>query len=340
MVTIIVPVYNSSEYLSRCVDSILKQTYSDIELLLVDDCSTDNSFEVMQKYAGDDSRVRCFQTLKNSGPSTARNIGLDNARGEWISFVDSDDWLEEQYIERLFEAVIESGAELSVCALINYYVDKKVIEQSFEGKGKMFNGKGKQEIKSVLLGKKTETGSSGIELTGPVCKLYSKELIANNRFPEAVNMCEDVCFVFPCVDKAEKIVYISYPGYHREVRGNSLSFKPDINHGKRRASYVRWMYNYLTDKGYPKSVIDNFLYVNYKDIIYYYMTVGVKKAYKWPVKFIKSYKNSVAVSIDYSQIRDRRIYRSLIEKGFYGPYIVVYGLIRSAEKIKEKIRRK
>lgn len=340
MISIIVPVYNSSEYLSRCVDSILKQTYSDIELLLVDDCSTDNSFEVMQKYAEEDSRVRCFQTPKNSGPSTARNIGLDNAKGEWISFVDSDDWLEEQYIERLLEAVIESGADVSICTLVNHFLHKDVKEQSFEGKTREFGGAAKGKIKDVLLEIGFETDGSGVEVSGPVCKLLSRKKYGEIRFPEQINMGEDRCYILSCIDLSEKIVYISYPGYHREVRGNSLSFKPDINHGKRRAGYVRWMYKYLTDKGYPKSVIDNFLYVNYKDIIYYYMTVGVKKAYKWPVKLIKSYKKSVAVSINYSQIRDRRIYRSLIEKGFYGPYIVVYGVIRSVEKIKEKLGRK
>ena len=100
MVSVIVPIYNSEKYLKRCVDSILSQTFSDFELLLVDDGSTDGSGSICDEYSVKDSRVRVFHK-ENGGVSSARNLGLDNARGEWITFVDSDDYLEESFLAEL-----------------------------------------------------------------------------------------------------------------------------------------------------------------------------------------------------------------------------------------------
>lgn len=98
IISVIVPVYNTEKYLPRCIDSILAQTYTDFELLLIDDGSTDSSGAICDEYAAKDSRVRVFHK-ENGGVSSARNLGLDNAQGEWITFVDSDDWVKEEYIE-------------------------------------------------------------------------------------------------------------------------------------------------------------------------------------------------------------------------------------------------
>ena len=100
MISVIVPVYNTEKYLDRCIQSILAQTYSNFELLLVDDGSTDSSGAICDKYAEQDSRVRVFHKV-NGGASTARNMGLDNAKGEWIAFVDSDDWIDVEMLNSL-----------------------------------------------------------------------------------------------------------------------------------------------------------------------------------------------------------------------------------------------
>ena len=100
-ISVIVPVYKAEKYLHRCVDSILAQSYTDFELLLIDDGSPDNSGAICDEYAIKDSRVRVFHK-QNGGASSARNKGLDHANGEWVSFVDSDDWIEPQMVESLF----------------------------------------------------------------------------------------------------------------------------------------------------------------------------------------------------------------------------------------------
>ena len=113
-ISVIVPVYNTEKYLRRCVDSILSQTFANFELLLIDDGSKDASGAICDDYAANDPRVRVFHK-QNGGVSSARNFGIDNARGEWISFVDADDWLEAEMYEYMLREVGTSDAKLALC---------------------------------------------------------------------------------------------------------------------------------------------------------------------------------------------------------------------------------
>ena len=105
LVSIIVPVYNNEKYLRQCLDSITNQTFKDIEIILVDDGSTDNSASICEEYAKEDSRV-VFIHSENKGVSNARNIGIDKSKGKFIMFCDSDDWLENDYIESHYDNII------------------------------------------------------------------------------------------------------------------------------------------------------------------------------------------------------------------------------------------
>ena len=108
-ISVIVPVYNVEQYLPRCIDSILAQTFTDFELLLIDDGSTDKSGDICDEYARKDPRIRVFHK-PNGGVSSARNMGLDNAKGEWIAFVDSDDWVNEDFLANFIE--VDTGEDL------------------------------------------------------------------------------------------------------------------------------------------------------------------------------------------------------------------------------------
>ena len=118
-ISVIVPVYKVEKYLKRCVDSILSQTFTDFELILVDDGSPDNCPIMCDEYARRDKRVHVIHQV-NGGLSAARNTGIDwafaNSDSEWLTFIDSDDWVHEKYLELLYRAVIETGASVSVCA--------------------------------------------------------------------------------------------------------------------------------------------------------------------------------------------------------------------------------
>lgn len=120
LISVIVPVYNTEKYLDRCIQSILSQTYSNIEILLIDDGSTDSSGAICDKYAEQDSRVRVFHKA-NGGVSSARNMGLDKAKGTWFTFVDSDDWIDMDMYEQMYNAAIQNKVDMVCCDLLVEY---------------------------------------------------------------------------------------------------------------------------------------------------------------------------------------------------------------------------
>lgn len=115
LVSVIVPVYNAEKYIQDCVGSILAQTYKNLELILVDDCSTDHSLALIHELQDYDERIRLFCHKKNAGPGAARNTGISNALGEWIFFVDSDDTVKNNMVERMVQCATEQNAECVIC---------------------------------------------------------------------------------------------------------------------------------------------------------------------------------------------------------------------------------
>ena len=105
-VSVIVPIYNVEKYLKECVDSILKQSYKNIEVLLIDDCGTDNSGEIAKNYEKQDKRCIYIRREKNGGLSAARNTGIKNATGEYLAFIDSDDWVDKDFIRNMLEGIV------------------------------------------------------------------------------------------------------------------------------------------------------------------------------------------------------------------------------------------
>ena len=114
-ISIIVPVYNVDKYLKRCVDSLLKQTYENIEIILVNDCSPDNSAQIISEYEMSDSRVKGITQPQNMGVSAARNRGLEEASGEWIAFCDGDDWYLPEFCEEMLNSAKENGSDFVIC---------------------------------------------------------------------------------------------------------------------------------------------------------------------------------------------------------------------------------
>ena len=122
LISVIVPIFNVKPYLRECLDSIRAQTYSNIEVLAVDDGSTDGSGEICEEYAREDNRFHVFHTV-NNGLSAARNFGLDRAKGDFIAFLDSDDYMEGQMLEKLLAACLNNIADIAVCNICNCWVN-------------------------------------------------------------------------------------------------------------------------------------------------------------------------------------------------------------------------
>ncbi len=174
-VTVVVPVYNVEKYLQQCIDSILAQTYSDFELILVDDGSEDKCPEICNDYAMKDERV-CVLHKENGGQSEARNMGIDIAKGEYIAFIDSDDVVSPLYLDRLIDALQNSEADISGCGIISFE----------DGNTFEFNDSD-SSVYDLVEGRKICLDYYQLKwpmIVGPIGKLYRKCLFENIRFPK------------------------------------------------------------------------------------------------------------------------------------------------------------
>jgi len=222
LISVIIPVYNVEHYLARCLDSVLSQSHSNLEVLIVDDGSTDGSGAVCEEYSKRDDRVRTF-CITNAGVSAARNAGLDAARGDWVAFIDSDDWIEPDMLEKLLRAAMESGAQLAASGYVKYYPE----------------GKSEKVTCPELAGVVTSTDILEYhvfvnDFIRVWSILYSRNLLepgggAKMRFRTELFQCEDTTFVVEVMLLAGSFVYVPEAPYHYCWREDSLvntSFNP------------------------------------------------------------------------------------------------------------------
>lgn len=211
-ISIIVPVYKVEKYLHKCVDSILNQTFKDFELILVDDGSPDKCGEICDEYARVDDRVRVIHK-ENGGLSDARNAGIDVAEGEYIGFVDSDDYIDADMYEVLYDVLLKNDADISVCGVYECF-SNRIEKNNMDGKIHVFNNK--DAVKEVLYGK--------VLTAFAVNKLYKSTIFEDERFP--VGKTYEDSFLIPTLfSKAAKIALVSEPKYYYIRREDSISMK-------------------------------------------------------------------------------------------------------------------
>lgn len=205
--SIIVPVYKVEKYLPRCIDSILAQTFGDFELILIDDGSPDGCGRICDEYAQKDKRIVVIHQ-KNMGVSAARNAGLDIARGRYIGFVDSDDWIEPQMYEVMVDAIRENGADMAVCGVRYADEDGKFTRADRLSEG-VYSRDGLLEDVFAMPNK----------LGGGCCnKVFDASKIASVRFKVGMTIAEDALYLFDCfmrIDGAVKIGDALYNVYER-----------------------------------------------------------------------------------------------------------------------------
>ena len=214
MISVIVPVYNVEKYLSKCVESIINQTYKDLELILVDDGSLDNSGNICDNYAKNDNRIKVVHK-ENGGLSSARNAGLDIASGEYISFVDSDDWIDENAYEELVKKIVSANANI-ICFAGEKTDGTTTCEKCFDCKGDGVILNGRDVAKEILLDK---LGSQVVK--GLYCAKCWKDL----RFPVG-RLYEDIPVTYKAFEKAERVAFVDKPFYKYRINPNSISHKP------------------------------------------------------------------------------------------------------------------
>lgn len=215
-VSIIVPIYNVEECLEKCIESILRQSYTDIEVILVNDGSTDNSGDICTKYAKADSRVK-YVKQENGGVSGARNKGLDVATGRYIAFVDSDDVINVDFIKTLYELLIKEKADISACAhcTISDYNEVDINDTKTDNVNIY-------ELNNELMSNKELAVKHTNQLICLWNKLYKKELFDGIRFPEG-KVFEDMYVYYKILDKSKKTIYMDRVLYYYYMRDNSIS---------------------------------------------------------------------------------------------------------------------
>lgn len=205
-ISIIVPVYNVEDYLAECIESIIKQTYADIEILLVDDGSKDGSLAICREYEQKDARIRVLTKI-NGGLSDARNFGMAHATGDYYMFLDSDDTITPDACEVLYE-LIDAGAEVAIGEL--YKQPDAVLRTDKAAKWYT-----PAEALKVIL---EETSFS----TSACAKLFDKKVFEGILFPVG-KLFEDLATVYKVLYQAEKIAFINYDVYYYRVRENSIT---------------------------------------------------------------------------------------------------------------------
>lgn len=254
LISIIVPVYNSEKYLDECLNSILKQIYANLEIILVDDGSTDDSGLMCDKFAKKDKRVSVFHT-DNNGQSSARNLGISNANGKYITFIDSDDYVEPSFIKFLYDNLVEHNVDISCCGYSMFYPNGK------------FVNKGKKNIQ-VKLDRENSIKYlivNGLISDSPCNKLFKKELFSSIQFP--MNKVYEDRRILPVIFyKANNIYYDSTVEYYYRQHSESTT------HNENK------LYQLIDATNERKIFIDD-KYQNLKkytsqDVILSYMTVS------------------------------------------------------------------
>ncbi len=212
LISIIVPVYNVEKYLHKCIDSIIGQTYKNLEILLIDDGSTDRSGIICDDYSAKDSRIKVIHK-ENGGQASARNLALTIAKGEYIGFVDSDDWIEPDMYEILYNAIIDNNADISMCGR-NNISESSGLAKPFFSYPIGFSLSNSEAIKRFLL-------FDGIDSAG-WDKLFKRKIAINHRFPLGL-ISEDLLYIYKCIKEAEKIYHVGIPLYNYLQRNNSTS---------------------------------------------------------------------------------------------------------------------
>ncbi|WP_372519738.1 glycosyltransferase family 2 protein [Candidatus Ruminimicrobiellum ovillum] len=231
-ISIIIPIYNADKYLRQCLDSVVNQTFKDIEIICIDDGSSDNSLQILKEYRQKDERIILVDLKQNKGISNARNEGIKFARGNYITFVDSDDYIEPDYIEYLYSILKTFNCKMSVC--IHNVIKKGKKKKVFDIKAD-YKLSSQECIKRLLY-------NDGID-TSAWAKLYDKTLFDNIKYPEG-KLFEDIAITYKLFIKSKEIACGHLAKYNYVIRENSIVTK---NFDKSKLDLVEMTDNMAAD---------------------------------------------------------------------------------------------
>jgi len=292
LVSVIIPVYNVEKYLDKCIDSVVCQTYKNLEIILVDDGSPDNCPKMCDDWAKKDKRIKVIHK-KNGGQGSARNMALEIITGDYVCFIDSDDWLELDYVEVMLEACINNNADIAICKIKSIDEEKPIPNdvvacknlEIFEGDNLVYEAYNNQKLFSHQ----------------PSNKLYKRTIFSNLRYPE-IRMCEDSAIYLNTFFFAKKVVFIPIYLYNYLIRTGSTMRRPVtierfdsiLKHFEMRIDFLFKnkieLLKYFEIVSCLGSLIG--LYIRAKDKNLKHYIIGCYNCYKEKYKDVVNFKNA------------------------------------------------
>lgn len=280
LVSIIVPVYNSEKYLDECILSLINQTYKNLQVILVDDGSSDNSLHICEEWVQKDNRINVY-SKSNGGAASARNYGISKADGDYFSFIYSDDVVSEYFIEKLYMAIVESNADISICALDYVNEDNsKIIKKSIH----FSTGTTHNKIQSIIGFENVGVGTYWDIVAN---KLFKKELFDKISFREGM-VCEDIDIMLKLYCASEKIVHVEDELYHYRMQAGS------VTHNKQNEIIKAQIINMQDRENIYNSLQIKELYIkqqiHYYSMLHYYDLYTMSEGKRIQKKIRKAYK--------------------------------------------------
>lgn len=326
LISIIIPVYKVEEYLNKCIDSVINQSYKNLEIILVDDGSPDNCPQICDEYSRKDNRIKVIHK-KNGGQSEARNCGLDIAKGKYIGFVDSDDYIKEDMFEILYKNMINYDADISLCNIIKI---KKKSNENVENYDEIEIYNSSDSIKQLLKQHITNYLPN---------KLYKREIWEEIRLPEG-KILEDMDVMYRLIEKSNKIVATNKTEYYYFIRKDSSISQINTKVTKDLKDAVNKRYVYLSTK--MPEVLDLLNITRLQNIAQYYYNLSYcnekliyrseefNKEYKFYRERFKVYKKEL---LKEQCIKNKiELYLLYFNRGIY------YYYVRTKLKIKKIIK--
>lgn len=319
LISVIVPIYNVEKYLEKCVNSILKQTYANLEIILVDDGSTDRCSEICNKLEKSDDRIKVVHQ-QNGGLSKARNVGIDMARGSYLVFVDSDDTIDDQLIEKLYNCLKKHNCKMAACGRKYVFEDGKTLCKVSEGIDTLYNFE--DAIK--------EMNTFRLFDMSAWAKIYAKELFSTIRFPEG-KLSEDFFVMYRLIDLAHTVGYISDPLYNYLQRTSSISRNKKINHDFVEAAQMQM--KYLDDKYPGLKLISHTAFASANLTVYdFYLKNGVRCPKEKKEEFRKNVLDNMEyISANKNISTMKKIQFKLFMKNYF-LYNIIFKLYRKLRR--------
>ena len=249
LISIVIPIYNAEKYLEECLNSIKSQTYKNFEVIMVNDGSKDDSETICMNFLRSDSRFR-YLKKENGGVSSARNVGLDNVEGDYITFIDADDWVDENYLDLLITTVKKNHSDIVVSSYKQFnnidifYLRAYSLQEKYLLNFERMNRDDFLTIFPKLM-------STNVCFNNAVAKLFRKELVNDLRFDTSIKYGEDLDFYFRLYLNVDSISYVDEPTYVYRMHGDSTTSNFNQEHAEQELTIFKQMYEKIQEIGLP-----------------------------------------------------------------------------------------